>query len=96
MICEKCNCEISYKQRLIYYIKLNKDCELECASCGQKYSKNFISVLISTLLIIVIPLNLSRLYMDQLGGYILLIYILWVAIVYLLAPFWLFYKKIED
>lgn len=96
MICEKCNCEISYKQRLMYYIKLNKDCDLVCANCGQKYSRKFISILISTLVIVVIPLILSRLYIDQLGVYILLFYILWLSIVYSLAPFWMFYKKIED
>lgn len=96
MLCEKCNCKISYKQRLKCYVKLNKDCELECDSCGQKYSKRSIPSLIESILIVVIPLILSHLYMDELGGYTLLIYFLWVTIVYLLAPFWMFYKKIED
>ena len=92
--CSKCGYTFSYKEKLKYYLFPSK--YIEC-KCGKFYKASQTSLTIISL-VTYLPLFCYLYFIDTMGGYSyysFLLFIIWVALVWLLVPFFITIKEVE-
>ncbi|MFR9290429.1 MAG: TIGR04104 family putative zinc finger protein [Clostridium paraputrificum] len=90
--CDNCNEKFKYKEIFVKQI-FNKN--IKCDKCFQEYKikRGYLDIVV---VLIVSPLLISNYLMERIGGYTLLIYLIWCGFVYALMPMFYRYRKVNS